>query len=87
MPYLIFVLHTVALILAPGTLRWVLAPMWGAAAALAYFKPDDRPAVINYDDLFLASTQMDIAQAIGEDAGLWNNITDRGRKLGLYLWT
>jgi len=25
--------------------------------------------------------------AIGEDAGLWNNITDRGRKLGLYLWT
>ena len=34
-----------------------------------------------------ASTQTDIAQAIGEDAGLWNNITDRGRKLGLYLWT
>ena len=34
-----------------------------------------------------ASTQTEIAQAIGEDAGLWNNITDRGRKLGLYLWT
>ena len=34
-----------------------------------------------------ASTQTDIAQAIGEDAGLWNNVTDRGRKLGLYLWT
>ncbi|HOU12814.1 MAG TPA: hypothetical protein PKZ84_06830 [Anaerolineae bacterium] len=34
-----------------------------------------------------ASSQTEIAQAIGEDAGLWNNITDRGRKLGLYLWT
>ena len=34
-----------------------------------------------------AATQTEIAQAIGEDAGLWNNITDRGRKLGLYLWT
>ena len=34
-----------------------------------------------------ASTQTEIAQAIGEDAGLWNNVTDRGRKLGLYLWT
>lgn len=54
MPYLIFVLHTVALILAPGTLRWVLAPMWVAATALAYFKPDDRPAVTNYVYFFLA---------------------------------
>lgn len=40
-----------------------------------------------------ASTQTEIAAqpvvapAIGEDAGLWNNITDRGRKLGLCLWT
>jgi hypothetical protein len=34
-----------------------------------------------------AATQTEIAQVIGEDAGLWNNITDRGRKLGLYLWT
>lgn len=39
-----------------------------------------------------ASTQTDIAKqpqvaAIGEDAGLWHAVTDRGRKLGFYLWT
>ncbi len=34
-----------------------------------------------------AASQTETAQAIGEDAGLWNNITDRGRKLGLYLFT
>ena len=31
MSYLILALHILALVLAPGTLRWVLAPMWGAA--------------------------------------------------------
>jgi hypothetical protein len=54
MPYLILTLHLVALALAPGALRWVLAPMWGAAAALAYVKPDDRPATTNYVYFFLA---------------------------------
>ncbi|MFP4395403.1 MAG: hypothetical protein ACLFTI_09085 [Anaerolineales bacterium] len=54
MPYLIFALHLLALALAPGALRWVLAPMWGAAAALAFFKPDDRPATTNYIYFFLA---------------------------------
>ncbi len=54
MPYLILSLHLLALALAPGALRWVLAPMWGAAAALAYFKPDDRPATSNYVYFFLA---------------------------------
>jgi hypothetical protein len=54
MPYLILTLHLVALALAPGALRWVLAPMWGAAAALAYVKPDDRPATTNYVYFFMA---------------------------------
>jgi len=48
MPTIIFAIHLSALILAPGALRWVLAPMWGAAAALAYLKPDDRAATTNY---------------------------------------
>ena len=54
MSYLILALHTLALVLAPGALRWVLAPMWGAALALAYFKPDDRAATTNYIYFFLA---------------------------------
>jgi hypothetical protein len=53
MPYLILTLHIMALILAPGALRWALAPMWLAAAALAHFKPDDRPATTNYVYFFL----------------------------------
>lgn len=53
MPYLVLVLHLAALVLAPGALRWVLAPMWGAAAALAHFKPDDHAATTNYVYFFL----------------------------------
>ncbi len=54
MPYLIFALHLLGLVLAPGALRWFLAPMWLSAAALAYYKPDDRAATTNYVYFFLA---------------------------------
>ena len=54
MPYITFTIHLAALILAPGALRWVLAPMWAAAAALAHFKPDDRAATTHYVFFFIA---------------------------------
>ena len=57
MPYIIFTVHLSALILAPGALRWVLAPMWAAATALAHFKPDDRAAITNYVFFFIAGNR------------------------------
>jgi hypothetical protein len=47
--YIIVILvHLLALILLPQSYRWILATAFPAAAVLAYFKPDDRKAVLPF---------------------------------------
>lgn len=41
-------LHGIALLLLPQSYRWILATAFPAAAVLAYFKPDDRKAVVPF---------------------------------------
>jgi hypothetical protein len=58
MEYMVLVLHLLALLLAPGGFRWLLAPQWSAAALLAHVKPNDRRATTNYLLYFIAGSAL-----------------------------
>ena len=45
---IVVALHLIALLLLPQSYRWILATAFPAAAVLAYFKPDDRKAVLPF---------------------------------------
>ena len=45
---IVLLLHVTALSLLPQSYRWILATSFPAAALLAYFKPDDRKAVLPF---------------------------------------
>ncbi len=45
---LILSLYLLGVTLAPGSVRWLLAPTWGAAALLNYLQPDQRGATTPY---------------------------------------
>ena len=45
---LVAILHLLALTLLPQSYRWILATSFPAVAILAYFKPDDRKAVLPF---------------------------------------